>query len=617
MHGWMSKILRVDLTTGKCTVESLDPIVVKNYIGGRGLGIYYLNQEVDPKIDPLSPDNILVMATGPLTGTGAPTGARYMVMTKSPLTGAVTCSNSGGLFPTELKRAGFDAIIISGRAEAPVYLWINRVTADVCKADHLWGKNTHETTDALLAETDTKAKVACIGPAGEKGVLFASIINDKHRAAGRSGVGAVMGSKNLKAVVVKGKGRIPLADPGRFKDVNKKILDIFKEGIKETPLGLTVNGTAGVVVATQNFGVLPTKNWQQGTFDGWEKIQGEELSKRFLIKNSACYGCPIGCGRKTKVDAPEFAGEGEGPEYETIYAMGSNCMIDDLAAITKANYICNELGIDTISMGATIACAMELVERGYLSEDQVGRTLKWGDADALVKLTRMTGNREGFGDLLAEGSYRLADRYGHPELAPVSKKQEFPGYEPRGSQAMGLAYATSPIGGSHMRGDPAYFELFGVPRPMDPHQSEGKAKVTKAYQDLSAVIDSAGLCIFFAVRNLAAKDLGVAPVGILEYLNAATGADYTLKELMEAGQRIINAERMFLVRAGFTRKDDSLPKRLTEEPAPTGPAKGMVCHLEEMLEEYYQIQGWSEDGIPGDEVLSRLGLGRPLVSARP
>ena len=609
MHGWISKILRVDLMAGKCTVESLDPVVAKDYIGGRGLGIYYLNQEVDPKTDPLSPDNLLVMATGPLTGTGAPTGARYMVMTKSPLTGAITCSNSGGQFPTELKRAGFDAIIISGRAEAPVYLWIDQGNADIREADHLWGKNTHETTDALLAETDPKAKVACIGPAGEKGVLFASIMNDKHRAAGRSGVGAVMGSKNLKAVVVKGKGRIPLADPDRFKDVNKKILDIFKEGIKETPLGLTVNGTAGVVVATQNFGVLPTKNWQQGTFDGWEKIQGEELSKRFLLKNSACYGCPIGCGRKTRVDVPEFAGEGEGPEYETIYAMGSNCMVDDLAAITKANYICNELGMDTITMGATIACAMELVDRGYLSEDQVGHTLRWGDADALVELTRMTGNREGFGDLLAEGSYRLADRYGHPELAPVSKKQEFPGYEPRGCQAMGLAYATSPIGGSHMRGDPAYFELFGVPKPMDPHQWEGKAKVTKAYQDLSAVIDSAGLCIFFAVRNLAAKDLGVAPVGILEYLNAATGADYTLKELMEAGQRIINAERMFLARAGFTRKDDSLPKRLTEEPAPTGPAKGMVCHLEEMLEEYYQVQGWTEDGIPGDEVLSRLGLG--------
>ncbi len=608
MNECQGKVLWVNLTEGSIKKDTLDLQVARDYIGGRGLGIYFLNKYVNPSCDPLSPENMLVMATGPLTGTGAPTGARYMVMTKSPLTGAVTCSNSGGMFPAEFKRTGLDAIVISGQAEAPVYLWIDQGTAELRRADHLWGKNTHETTDALLVETDARAKVACIGPAGEKGVLFASIINDKHRAAGRSGVGAVMGRKNLKAVVVKGKGRIPLADPDRFKALNMQILDDFKEGIKQTPLGLTVNGTAGVVVATQNFGVLPTKNWQQGTFDGWEKVQGEVLTQRFLIKNSACYGCPIGCGRKTKVDDPDFAGEGEGPEYETIYAMGSNCMVDDLAAITKANYICNEQGMDTITMGATIACAMELVDRGYLSEDQVGRPLKWGDAEALVELTRMTANREGFGDLLADGSYRLADRCGHPELAPVSKKQEFPGYEPRGAQAMGLAYATSPIGGSHMRGDPAYFELFGVPKPMDPHQWEGKAKVTKAYQDLSAIIDSAGLCIFFAIRNLVAEDLGVAPVGILEYLNAATGADYTLKELMEAGERIINAERLFLVKAGFSRKDDSLPKRLTQDPMPEGPSKGLVCHLDKMLDEYYDAQEWTADGIPTAERLKSLGL---------
>jgi aldehyde:ferredoxin oxidoreductase len=608
MFGWMGKLLFVDLTAGNVREERLDSRVLKDFIGGRGLGIYYLNKFVDPNCDPLSPENLLVMATGPLTGTGAPTGARYMVMTKSPLTGAIACSNSGGVFPTELKRSGYDGIIFSGRSEKPVYLWIDQENAELRAAGHLWGKDTHQTTDVLLAKTDPKARVGCIGPAGEQKVLFAAIMNDKHRAAGRSGVGAVMGSKNLKAVVVKGKGRIPLADPERFKAFNKEILDMFKQGIEKTPLGLTVNGTAGVVVATQNFGVLPTKNWQQGTFDGWEKIQGEELTKQFLVKNSACYGCPIGCGRKTKVDIPGFEGEGEGPEYETIYAMGSNCMVDNLAAITKANYICNEMGMDTITMGSTIACAMELVDRGYLSEEQIGRSLKWGDAEALVELTRITGRREGFGDLLAEGSYRLAERFGHPELAPVSKKQEFPGYEPRGAQAMGLAYATSPIGGSHMRGDPAYFELFGVPESMDPHQWEGKAKVTKAYQDLSAIIDSAGLCIFFAVRNLASKDLGVAPVGILEYLNAATGADYTLDELQQAGERVINAERMFLVRAGFTAKDDSLPRRLTEEPSPTGPAKGMVCHLPEMLAEYYQVQGWTEDGVPGEEILNRLGL---------
>jgi aldehyde:ferredoxin oxidoreductase len=608
MNGWQGKVLRVNLTDGTLKTDPLDPQVARDYIGGRGLGIYYLNQLADAGVDPFSAENPIIMATGPLTGTGAPTGARYMVMTKSPLSGAITCSNSGGMFPTEFKRTGYDAIIFTGRSEKPVYLWLDREKTELRAADHLWGKSTHETTDLLLAETEPKAKVACIGPAGENSVLFASIMNDKDRAAGRSGVGAVMGSKNLKAVVVKGKGRIPLDDPDRFKAFNTQILDLFKDGIKETPLGLTVNGTAGVVMATQNFGVLPTKNWQQGTFDGWEKIHGEELTRRFLKKNSACYSCPIGCGRKTKVDDPRFSGEGEGPEYETIYAMGSNCMIDDLAAIAKANYICNEMGMDTITMGATIACAMELVDRGYLKEDVVGRSLQWGDAEALVELTRSTATREGFGDQLAEGSYRLAERYGHPELAPVSKKQEFPGYEPRGSQAMGLAYATSPIGGSHMRGDPAYFELFGVPESMDPLQWKGKAKVTKAYQDLSAIIDSAGLCIFFAVRNLAAKDLGVAPVGILEYMNAATGAGYTLEELMQAGERIINAERLFLTRAGFTRKDDSLPKRLTQTPAPTGPAKGLVCQLDKMLDDYYQVQGWNENGIPKKEVLDRLGL---------
>jgi len=608
MGGWMGKMLRVDLGSGEIRDEILDAQVAKDYIGGRGIGIYYLSRDVDPACDPLSPENVLVMAAGPLTGTGAPTGARYMVMTKSPLTGAITCSNAGGRFPTELKRSGYDGIVFSGRSQHPVYLYIDAGQAALRDASHLWGQTTHETTDRLLEETDAKARVACIGPAGEQLVRFAAIMNDKDRAAGRSGVGAVMGSKNLKAVVVRGQGRVSLADPARFKAFNTQILEKFNAAAKETPLGLTINGTAGVVLTTQHLGVLPTKNWQQGTFDGWENIHGERLTEKYLVSNKACYACPIGCGRKTRVKDPDFAGEGEGPEYETIYAMGSNCMIDNLAAVVKANYLCNELGLDTITMGATVACAMELVDRGYLSEKVVGRPLSWGDGEALVELTRMTAYRKGFGNRLAEGSYRLAESCGHPELAMVSKKQEFPGYEPRGAQAMGLAYATSPIGGSHMRGDPAYFELFGIPQPVDPHQWKGKAKITKAFQDLSAVIDSAGLCIFFAVRNLAGKELDVPPIGILEYLNAATGLDYTLEELIRAGERIITAERRFLVRAGMSRKDDSLPRRLTHEPMPSGPAQGMVCHLEEMLDEYYQEQGWTPEGIPTENRLASLGL---------
>ncbi len=608
MTGWRGTVLRVDLTRGRATAEALDPRVARDYLGGRGLGIHYLTQEVDPGVDPFGPENLLVMATGPLTGTRTPTGARYMVMTKSPLTGAITCSNSGGHFPAALKKAGYDALLFEGAAPTPVYLWLDGSRAELRPADHLWGKTTHETTDALLAETDPRARVACIGPAGERRVLFASILNDKHRAAGRSGVGAVMGAKNLKAVVARGEEEVPLADPEAFRAVNDRILGKFQAAAKVNPPALRLHGTAVTVMATQNYGVLPTKNWQRGTFEGWEGIHGETLTDRFLIKASACFSCPIACGRRTRVDVPGFEGEGEGPEYETVYAMGSNCLIDDLAAVTKANYLCNELGMDTITMGATVACAMELADRGYLPEADVGRALRWGDGTALVELTRQTGLREGFGDLLAQGSLRLATRYGHPELAMHVKGQEFPGYEPRGSQGMGLAYATSPIGASHMRGDPAYWELLGVPKNVDRFAHLGKARIVADWQDLFAIIDSVGLCVFFSVRNLIEPELDCPPTGILAYLNAATGAGYTLEELQRAGERITTAERQFLVRAGFRRKDDSLPARLTREPLPDGPSAGRVCHLDEMLDEYYAHRGWTADGVPTGEKLTELGL---------
>jgi len=604
----MGKVLRVDLTTGQTGVEPLEPKAARDYLGGRGLGIHYLLAELDPKVEPLSPENVMVMAVGPLTGTLAPTGARYMVMTKSPLTGALTCSNSGGRFPTELKRTGFDAVIITGRSPEPVYLWIDRGRAELRPAAHLWGRTTHQTDRAVRAETEDQAKVAAIGPAGEKGVLFASIMNDLHRAAGRSGVGAVMGSKNLKAVAVRGLEPVRLADQAAFKAANKRIRDRFNAAAKENPPALRLHGTAVTAMATNNFGVLPTQNFQFGTFAGWEKIYGVTLTEKYLVRSSACFSCPIGCGRVTRVEEPGFEGQGEGPEYETVYAMGSNCGIDDLAAITKANYLCNELGLDTITMGATLACAMELFEKGHLTEAQVGRPLLWGDGRALVDLTRQTGEREGFGDILAQGSLRLARRCGHPELAMVSKGQEFPGYEPRGSQAMGLAYATSPIGGSHMRGDPAYFELLGVPTNVDPQEWRGKARLTAKWQDLFALIDSAGLCVFFSVRNLVEQEVMVPPTGILELVNAATGAGYTLEELERVGERIFNAERVFLAQAGFDRRDDTLPERITAQPLPDGPARGQVCHLEEMLEDYYRIRGWSPEGLPTGAKLEELSL---------
>jgi len=609
MYGWRGKILRVDLTTGELREENLDGKVARDYIGGRGLGIYYLNREADPRGHPLSPENMLIMAAGPLTGTSAPTAARYMVMTKGPLTGALTCSNSGGQFPKELKRAGFDALLFTGRAAKPVYLWIHEGRTELRSASHLWGKMVPETTETLLSETDPKARVACIGPAGEKLVLFAAIMNDRYRAAGRSGIGAVMGSKNLKAVVVRGEGLIPVASRDRLKDVQNRVMTKFNQAAKAQPSALSQHGTIGVMTPlVQKYGVFPTKNWQQGTFAGWQAITGQTLTEKYLKETSACWACPISCGRVTRVEEPGFAGEGEGPEYETAFALGALCLIDNLAAVTKANYICNDLGLDTMSMGGTVACAMELFDRGYITEEKTGGPLNWGDGRKLVELVKMTGLREGFGNELAEGSYRLAERYGHPELAMVSKRLELPGYDPRGLQGQGLNYATSPIGGSHCRAHMAYCEMVGIPKAIDPHEWKGKARLVKLWQDVFSIIDSAGLCIFFSVRNLLRPDLEIFPDGILDYLNAITGAEYTLEELLKAGERILNAERMFLLKAGFSHKDDTLPHRLTHEPLPEGPAKGRVVHLEEMLEEYYRERGWSREGMPTEPKLKELGL---------
>ena len=608
MYGWRGKVLRVDLTRGVVREESLDLRVAKDFIGGRGLGIQRLLAEVDPTCDPLGPENVLIMAAGPLTGTKAPTGARYMVMTKSPLTGSITCSNSGGQFPAELKKAGVDMISFHGQAAEPVTLWIDGDKIELRPAAHLWGLSTHDTEAMLQQEAGGGVRVACIGPAGERGVLFASIMNDRDRAAGRSGVGAVMGSKNLKAVVVRGKDEVPLHDTRAFSELVKKLAKRFRDNLKGGKHPLNLHGTAVTVMATQNFGVLPTRNFQQGTFEGWEEIHGETLTRKYLVRPKACFSCPIGCGRVTKVDDPEFRGEGEGPEYETVYSLGSNCGVANLAAVTKANYICNEMGMDTITMGSTVACAMELYERGYLPEADVGRPLKFGDARALVDLTRQTALREGFGELLAQGSYRLAAHYGHPELAMVAKKQEFAGYDPRAEQGMGLAYATSPVGASHMRGDPAYIELLGVPILIDPLTWEGKAELVKDWQDVFAIIDAAGLCVFFSVRNLVTPTRDIRPQGIMELLNAATGAGYDLDELVRAGERIFNAERVFMVKAGLSRRDDSLPLRMLREPIPDGPGKGSVCHLEKMLDPYYQARGWDQNGVPTEEKLRELEL---------
>ncbi len=599
MKGWIGKILRVDLTKGEWKAEDLDRNLAIKFIGGRGLGSKILYDEIDPKVDPLSPGNKLILATGPLTGTSASAAGRYMAITKSPLTGTIACSNSGGHFGAELKFAGFDLIIIEGKAKEPIYLFIEDGKVEFKDAKHLWGKTTHEATDQILAETDMDAKVACIGPAGEKLVRFACIVNDKHRAAGRSGVGAVMGSKNLKAVAVKGSGSVLIANKEAFRNAT---LDGFQK-VKANPVtsgGLPTYGTAILVNVINQHGLFPTRNFQEGVFEGAEKISGETIAEQILIRNRACFACPIACGRVTKSSHPKYAYSGEGPEYESDWSLGACCGVDQVDAIGKANYLCDTLGLDPISAGVTIACAMELFQRGILTPKEVGRTLYFGDADAMVEMVRATGYREGFGDLLAEGSYRLAERFGHPEYSMSVKKQEFPAYDGRGAQGMGLQYATSNRGACHVRGYMISPEIMGVPQKLDPFETEEKAGWNKAFQDTTAIVDSSGVCLF--------NTFAIGAPEILEYLKAATGIEMTLEELMKAGERIWNLERLFNLKAGITGKEDRLPDRLVKEPLPAGPAKGQVVHLDKMLPEYYELRGWDKEGVPTQEKLRELGL---------
>jgi aldehyde:ferredoxin oxidoreductase len=612
MNGWMGNVLRVNLTRRETSCESLDETAAKEYIGGRGLGIRYLYNEIDPSIDPLSSENKLIFATGPLTGTGALAAGRYTVVTKAPLTGAIANSNSGGYFPAELKFAGYDMVIIEGKADTPVYLWIENKTAEIRPAKALWGMNTHKTTDEILEMTSPEAKVACIGPAGENLVKYACIINDKGRAAGRSGVGAVMGSKNLKAVAVRGTKGVTVADPLGFRDAvlaaQKEFHDPYMSQV------LAKYGTADVVEFSNEVGLLPTRNSQEGVFESAAKISGALLAEKYNLrgarKTKACFTCPLACGRVTRVSEGEFKGEGEGPEYETIGAFGSACGVDNLEAVIKANYICNEMGMDTITAGMTIACAMEMFERGILTEKDIGMKLNFGDASAMVKLVEQAARREGFGDYLGEGSYRMAEKFGHPEFSMSSKKQEFPSYDPRGGQGFALAYATSNRGGCHIRQEVHCLEFFGISLlgiietggSLDRFSAEGKPEIVKKIQDFYCMIDSSGICNFIIIGS---PDVEV----LINLIEKGTGIDFGgLDSFLKTGERIFNLERMFNVKAGFTAKDDTLPIRMTEEPMPSGPGEGQVVKLEEMLSEYYKHRGWTADGVPTKKKLKNLNI---------
>ena len=547
-------------------------------------------------VDPLSADNKLVYITGPMTGTASPTSGRYMVVTKSPLTGMIASSNSGGVWGAKLKYAGWDALIVEGKASEWTYINVVDDKIELLSAKDYVGLMSEE-ADEKLKEAHPGCNVLNIGPAGEHQSLLAAIMNDKDRAAGRSGVGAVMGSKNLKAITVTATAKvIEPFDADKLKEATKACnAKIRENGV--TGGGLPTYGTAVLVNIINNTGSFPTKNWQESYYDKADDISGETLKDTYLVKNAACHRCPIACGRVIKVGDKVVGG----PEYEPLWAYGGNCGLHDLNAIDEANMWCNEYGLDAISTPCTIAAAMELYEKGYIKEDECdGIPLTWGSSEAIVEWTKRMGEGKlPLAKLMANGSYRLCEHYGHPEFSMSVKKQEMPAYDARGIQGIGITYATSNRGGCHVRGYLISPEVLGLPEQLDRTTTEGKAQWCKIFQDLTAVIDSMGLCLFSSFA-----------LGAPEYtalLNAGTGTNYTPEELLTVGERIYNIERLFNKAAGMKPEDDRLPKRLTEEPISDGPSKGQISQIHVTLPQYYEVRGW-ENAFPTKETLERLGL---------
>lgn len=596
MHGWAGKVLDINLSTGAITSSPLDMEIARLYLGGRGLGARMLWDEVGPGVDPLSPENVLIFTNGPLTASGYQTSNRFSVSTKSPLTGTVLDANSGGYWGMQSKKTGHDALIVRGRSEKPVWIEIKPEGVQIRDAQSLWGQRVRAVT-AALGQSNHKRNVLCIGPAGENKSRIAAIMNDGERAMARGGPGAVMGSKNLKAIVVEGKQKPEIVDQEQF----KFMLYETRKLLRASPLtsqALPEFGTSVMMNILNSIGALPTRNYQESQFEHAEDISGEALTDKYLVKNSSCWACPIGCTRISKSDGVE----GEGPEFETSWAFGASCGVDDLAAIIEANALCNDLGFDTISAGATIACAMELNEKGLINSE-----LRFGRADLLAPTLEAMAARRDLGDDLAEGSLRLATKYGAPELSMSVKGLEMPAYDPRGMQGQGLLYATSNRGACHMRGNMLGLEVLGLPKLIDRFQVQGKSSFVILHQNSSAAIDSLVICKF--------TNLGVAEEYFARALTAVTGERYSTGDLIRVGERVWNLERLYNLREGFDAADDTLPPRLLQEAVADGPSKGWVNKLEPMLKEYYRGRGWDERGVPKPHKLDELGLATMMEAA--
>jgi len=611
LKGYTGKILRVDLTHSKVTVEDLKEEWAQQFIGGSGLGAKFLYEMTDERTDPLGPENSLIFMTGPFTGTSVPLSGRHAVVSRSPLTGIFGESDVGGTWGANLKRAGFDGIIVTGKSKKPVYLWVHDGKWEIRDALHLWGKDTYEIDPILKGETHEKAVVSTIGQAGENLVSLAAIMTDGKdgRAAGRCGMGAVMGAKNLKAIVVYGTGTVPVFDPEGIARLPKE----YGAQINKNAENFRKYGTAGSLSVFEAMGTLPLQNWK---FPGrWEesaeKINGFTIAETVLTGRYFCDACVLGCGRKVKVESGPYAGvDGAGPEYETLALLGSNCLIDNLEALCYANELCNRFGLDTISLGGAVGFGMEAYEKGLLDqEDTGGVELRWGNAEALIEMIKMIAQKKGLGEILGRGVKKASEEIGKNsvEFSMHIKGLELPAHDPRGYNAGAVGFATSSRGACHLAGLSHTFERtlkspeIGIPEPLDRFQVEGKGILTAKTQNLMGMMDSLKLCKFILFG-------GITLTHIVKWYQDVTGREMTVDEFMKTGERIFNLKRRYNVRQGVSRKDDTLPFRsLTSKRI----GKGITPNLPpfgQMLGEYYEYRGWSEDGIPTPEKLKELGL---------
>lgn len=606
--GYAGKILTVDLNQRKVKEEELSPDFLRRYLGGMGLGAKLLYDSVKPDIEAYHPENHLIFMTGPLTGT-VPCGCKIEVITKSPVTKAYGEANAGGHFGPRLKMAGYDGLIIKGKSEKPVYLSITEKGVEFMEAQHLWGKDCFETVDIIREELgNKKARVACIGPGGENLVKIASIVLDKGNVAARTGVGAIMGAKNLKAIAVHGDKNIPVSDPEALKVQSREYNNI----VRQSPIlqYFSKHGTSGIFEPCYAIGDVPIKNFKEGVLPDYKNLGGERMTDTILLKKESCYNCPIFCKRVVKVDKEPFRMEGPGPEYEGIAALGATCGVVDLEAVAKGNDLCNRYGIDVISAGVIIAFAMECYEKGILTDkDTNGLKLEWGSVDALIPLIHRIAKREGVGDILAEGVKGAAQRIGKgsEEFALEVKGVEMPMHDPRALKSKGLGYAVSTVGARANSMTPANtWERMGFPDLMgqrDVTTLEYKVELCVKGQNFLAGFNSTGLCMFFT-----AFSNGVLSK-FMNFFNTVTGWNMSLEEILEVGERTYNLQRVFNMNHGHTKEMDLLPRRFTHEPLKEGGAKESVVELDKMLPMYYTLREWDlETGRPKDSLLKRLGL---------